>query len=246
MEAEISNPLIIKNFEIYSLSEQAVTLSFGKEISEVIAQQIRSFNHILHQNPFKGFKTTVPAYATLTVFFDPIIVFSSDLEGISIFEKVSTFLNKLKTFKIDLSNYKGETITIPVYYGGDFGPDLDEVSLHTKLSKEEIIKIHSSVTYKVYMIGFVPGFPYLGGMDNRLTTPRKTHPRAIVPAGAVGIAGEQTGVYPLDTPGGWQIIGQTPAILFDAKREQPSLLKAGDEVVFKPITLKEFDHLLGK
>lgn len=246
MEAGIQNPLIIQNFEIYSLNEHAVTVHFGNEISDVLAQEIRYFNQVLYQNAFIGFKTTVPAYATLTVFFDPLMVFFSDLPGSNNFDKVSSYLIQLNTLRINLSPTKGETITIPVYYGGDFGPDLNEVSLHTKLGVDEIIKIHSSVIYKVYMIGFVPGFPYLGEMDHRLATPRKTHPRGIVPAGSVGIAGAQTGIYPLKTPGGWQIIGKTPAVLLDAKRKQPSLLKAGDEVVFKPITLKEFDHLSRK
>lgn len=246
MEAALPNLLSTPNFEIYYLSEQAVTISFGNEISESLAQEIRKFNSLIHQNPFAGFNTTVPAYATLTVFYDPLVVLLTDLEGLTCFDKISSYLHNLKTLKENRSISKEETITIPVYYGGDFGPDLDEISLHTKLGHDEIINIHSSVTYKVYMIGFVPGFPYLGGMDKRLTTPRKTYPRAIVPAGAVGIAGEQTGVYPLETPGGWQIIGRTPTVLFNPKREQPSLLKAGNQVIFKPIGLEEFEHLSGK
>lgn len=229
-------------FNIYALSEQAITIEFGQEISEPVFQKVTAFNNLVNQNPFPGLYATVPAYATLTVFFDALQVIQSDLPGTDCFEKVSGYLAGLKS-KQGIAITHSETIIIPVCYGGDFGPDIDEVVNHTKLTAQEIINLHSAAIYKVYMIGFVPGFAYMGGMNEKLAAPRKSTPRGAVPAGSVGIAGQQTGIYPLETPGGWQIIGRTPLKMFDANRPQPALLKAGDQVVFKPTDKQQFDHL---
>jgi inhibitor of KinA len=231
-------------FDIYSLSEHAITIEFGSEISEYLLQQITGFDRLVHHYQFTGFTTTVPAYTTLSVFFDPLQVISSGLPGDDCFEKISNYLNQLKGKQEISTTSAGNLITIPVCYNNEFGPDLTEVATLHHLTHEEVIRLHSAAVYKVYMIGFVPGFAYLGGMTDKLTTPRKSTPRKAIPAGAVGIAGRQTGVYPLETPGGWQLIGQTPLKLFDANRAQPSLLKAGDEVIFKPIDLQEYHHLL--
>lgn len=231
-------------FCIYSLNERAVTIEFGTVISEYVWQRVNSFGRLVGQHPFTGFYTSVPAYTTLTVFYDPLLVSRSvDMPGVDCFDKVSTYLTKLHRQKKNSPLLTGDKITIPVCYEEQFGTDLHEVATLNNLSIADVIRIHTAVTYKVYMIGFIPGFAYLGGMNNRLATPRKQTPRKDVPAGAVGIAGEQTGIYPLQTPGGWQIIGQTPLLLFDVKREQPSLLKAGVEVAFKPISLAEFNDL---
>jgi inhibitor of KinA len=134
-------------------------------------------------------------------------------------------------------------VEIPVCYGGDFGPDLDLVASHAQLTPAEVIARHAAPEYLVYMVGFAPGFPYLGGLDAGLATPRRTQPRPLVPAGAVGIAGAQTGIYSLPTPGGWQLIGRTPRRLFDPGRNQPSLLQAGDRLRFVPISEAEFQQL---
>jgi inhibitor of KinA len=170
-------------------------------------------------------------------------VIKSDLPGAGCFEKVSGYLNNLNAQQKAAEPATGDIVTIPVCYGGSFGPDLAEVAGLHQLSIAEVIQLHSAVVYKVYMIGFMPGFAYLGGMDERLSTPRKVTPRKSVPAGAVGVAGGQTGVYPLESPGGWQIIGQTPVRLFDLNRREPSLLKPGDTVIFKAIDSKEFNQL---
>jgi inhibitor of KinA len=231
-------------FKIYYLSEFAVTVEFGQKIAENLLNAVNRLNELLYRQPFTGFHTTVPAYSTLTVFYDPVLVVKADLPGADCFEKVSAYLDNLNLQKKTADTIKGGTIIIPVCYGENFGPDLEEVANLHQISPGEVIKLHSAATYKVYMIGFVPGFAYLGGMDERLATPRKATPRKSVPAGAVGIAGGQTGVYPLATPGGWQIIGQTPVSLFDVNRGQPSLLKPGDTVLFKPIGLNEFNELL--
>jgi inhibitor of KinA len=189
----------------------------------------------------------VPAYTTLSIFFDPVKVIQlQELPGKDCFEKVSGYLLSLEKKLKNTPAVQRDVITIPVCYGGDLGPDINEVAALHNLTADEVISLHSSAEYKVYMIGFVPGFAYLGGLNDLLATPRKATPRSAVPAGAVGIAGKQTGVYPLKTPGGWQIIGQTPVKVFDANRPQPSFLKAGDRVVFKPIDMPGFNLLSAK
>lgn len=228
------------SFTAHYLSEYAVTLEFGQEISEDLLQQISRFDAVIHQYPFSGFQTTVPAYATISVFFDPVLVIKSGLPGYDCFTKVADYLTGLQQRPLDHDVKSGNLITIPVCYGDIYGPDLHEVASVNQLTAQQVIELHSSVVYKVYMIGFVPGFAYLGGMNSALATPRKPSPRPAIAPGSVGIAGEQTGVYPLQTPGGWQIIGQTPLKMFDATRAQPSLLSAGDEVVFKPVSVSEF------
>lgn len=229
-------------FQTYALSEQAITLAFGNEISEETAEQINSFKELLSKNPFPGFKTTVSAYTTITVFYNLMEVFKSDLVGATCFEKVSNYLHQLKQTAYQNHYVSKPVITIPVCYDEKFGFDLQEVAEINKLTVNKVIEIHTAARYRVFMIGFTPGFAYLGGMDPRIASPRKSTPRASLPAGAVGIAGNQTGIYPLKTPGGWQIIGQTPLKMFDIHRDQPSFLNAGDEVVFKSISLDEFNE----
>lgn len=229
-------------FQTYALSEQAITLEFGNEISEETAEQINSFKELLSENSFPGFKTTVSAYTTLTVFYNLMEVLTSGLVGTTCFEKVSNYLHQLKQIAYQSHRISKPSITIPVCYDEKFGFDLQEVAKINKLTVNEVIEVHTTARYRVFMIGFTPGFAYLGGMDHRIASPRKSTPRASLPAGAVGIAGNQTGIYPLKTPGGWQIIGQTPLKMFDIHRDQPSFLNAGDEVIFESISLDEFNE----
>ncbi|TDO20205.1 5-oxoprolinase subunit PxpB [Pedobacter duraquae] len=228
--------------DIYALNEGAVTVVFGEEINLILAGKIRRFNETISRYPFPGMITTVAAYTSLTVFYDPVTLFGAGLPGLSNFDKITHYLKNL-AIETNLDEVMPTKIVVPVCYGGTMGPDLDLVATAKKLTSAEIIEFHSSATYYVHMIGFVPGFAYLGGMNPELNMPRKTQPRAIVKAGSVGIAGAQTGIYSLDTPGGWQIIGRTPLRMFDAERQQPSLLQSGYEVVFKPVTMKEFEYL---
>jgi inhibitor of KinA len=227
--------------KIYGLSEKSVTIGFGTAIDNDLLGLITDFNQLLSQNPFSGLITTVPAYTTLTVFFDPLSVMLSDLPGQVCFEKVSAHLNKIAQIKREKSSKIPDKLIIPVCYGGDFGQDLLTVARTNKLSETEVIDIHTAGQYTVFMIGFVPGFAYMGGMDPRLSTPRKEVPNAKIPTGSVGIAGNQTGIYPMETPGGWQIIGRTPLKMFDVNRLQPSLLKGGDMVTFEAIGIEEFN-----
>ncbi len=231
------------DFTIYFLSEQAITIEFGYEIRQETLKQIRQLDRLIHQKPFPGFKTTVPAYTTLSVFFDPLQVIKNvDFPGHDCFEKVSAYLSQLTNETGDDEINTVKTVTIPVCYGGVFGPDLEEVAHLNNLTVKEVISLHSSAVYEVYMMGFVPGFAYLGGLPALLNTPRKALPRKVIPAGSVGIAGQQTGIYPLETPGGWQLIGRTPLTLFNAEKVPPALLKSGDRIVFKPIDQQEFEQ----
>ena len=234
---------VVNDFIIYPISECAVTVEFGNTIDERLMRRIIRFNQSLLQKPFPGMLTTVPAYTTLTVFFNPLeLINKNDLPGISCFDKVSGYLKSLRDENNPTPVTENEIITIPVYYGGSAGPDIEYVATYHNLTINEVIALHRQPVYKVYMIGFIPGFAYMGGLNETLYTPRKATPRKAVPAGAVGIAGQQTGIYPLETPGGWQIIGQTPLNLFDAARNPPALLKAGDRVRFEPISLSEFKN----
>lgn len=231
--------------KIYGLSEKSVTITFGTEIDNDLLDLITDFNQLLLQNPFPGLITTVPAYTTLTVFYNPLNVILSDLPGEVCLEKVSAHLNKIAEINRKESEVMNDHLVIPVCYGGDFGHDLLTVARHNNLCESKVIDMHTAGYYTVFMIGFVPGFAYMGRMDNRLSTPRKEVPAAKIPAGSVGIAGNQTGIYPLETPGGWQIIGRTPLKMFDVNRAQPSLLKGGDRVSFKAIDQDEFNTYVG-
>jgi inhibitor of KinA len=226
------------------LSEYAISIQFGHSINENTLRIITSFNHYLLLHPFPGLVTTVPAYTTLSVFYEPVqVIQSHQLQGDTPSEKVIHYLSSLYTKAPIRNNNISNTVIIPVCYSSSFGPDLPEVANTNGLTIEEVIHLHTEATYTVYMLGFVPGFAYLGGMNERLATPRKPTPRQAVPAGSVGIAGGQTGIYPLETPGGWQLIGRTPLRLFDAGRPQPSWLQAGDLVTFQPISAAEFDDI---
>lgn len=212
--------------------DSALSVEFGAVIDPLINRQVQALFKKLKADPPSGLIDLIPTYRSLLVQYDPIRLSFEDLQKI-IFSLV------------DLSESLFETtdrmVEIPVCYGNDFGPDLGEIAAFHHLSSEEVVTIHSEGLYQVYMIGFTPGFPYLGGLDTRLVTPRKKVPRALVPAGTVGIAGQQTGIYPLDSPGGWQLIGRTPVKLFDLTQPEPFYLKSGDQVTFKAISKEEFE-----
>ncbi|CAG9619962.1 5-oxoprolinase subunit PxpB [Sutcliffiella rhizosphaerae] len=217
------------------LGDKGIQLLFDTKISKQTNRQIRVFSDYLKKNAIPGIEEMVPAYTTLTIFYLP--------------EKISyqSLVDKLEKIKEAVQwEDIGKSYTvfeIPTLYGGEVGPDIAEVASYNGLTEEEVIKLHTSADYLIYMMGFVPGFPYLGGMDPKLTTPRRENPRSKIEAGSVGIAGEQTGVYPLETPGGWQIIGQTPIPLYNPEKEDPILLSAGNYLRFVPIDKKEFGEI---
>jgi inhibitor of KinA len=229
------------NYHIYSLGENAITIEFGKGINRDSHQKVMALQHVLQQQQIPWIKDIIPAYTTLTIVFDAMMMYKP-CPTTSIHSTVQEKLTQL----LELCNNRIETpsrkIEIPVCYDQLFALDIEDMALLKNLSIDEIIDLHVSKTYRVYMIGFLPGFPYMAAVDEKLITPRLYNPRSNVPAGSVGIAGEQTGIYPLDSPGGWNIIGRTPLQLFDASKENPVLLQAGDEVSFSRISMEEFHH----
>lgn len=228
---------------LYPLGDVAVVLEMGQAIAPATHHLIQALTKALDHHPPLGLREYVPAFTTLTVYYDPWVLSQASAEPP--YEQMARALQRLlPAARAALAGYEpGPLVEIPVCYGGDFGPDLGLVARHAQLSSEEVIARHAAPDYLVHLVGFTPGFPYLGGLDARLATPRRAQPRPLVPAGAVGIAGAQTGIYSLPTPGGWQLIGRTPLRLFDPSRARPSLLQAGDRLRFVPISAAEFQRL---
>jgi len=202
-----------------------VLVEFTNKIDPKVNAMVHSLSALISNEKIEGIVETIPAYSSLTVLYDPKL-----LDFPAIVERLNELGDKCKEREKFSSPIK-----IPIIYGGKYGPDLQFVANYNRLSAEEVIKIHSSAEYLVYMIGFTPGFAYLGGMSKKIATPRLESPRKKVPAGSVGIGGDQTGIYPIESPGGWRIIGRTPLKLFDVEKDPPVLLKPGDKVRFIPI-----------
>jgi inhibitor of KinA len=206
--------------------DTALLVRFGNLIDPELNRRVLSLFYELNKKPLEGYIESIPGYCTLVINYDPLITGYEDIEN---WAKTATSTSK------DFSQGKPKTIEVPVLYGGEHGPDLEEVAkLHT-LSMEDVVHLHSSETYTVYFIGFLPGFPYMGPLNIKLDTPRWETPRLEIKAGSVGIAGRQTGIYPLDSPGGWRVIGWTPINLFDPRSEQPARFSPGDAVKFIPL-----------
>ena len=220
---------------IYNIHDRAITIEFSAAISEATNLQVIALQHAIESNPFKGFIECVPAYGSLTVYF------SEQVSAVAVRSWLSDLGAKISD-TIDPSSTPGRKISIPVCYDPSLGVDLPWVSSHLNLSLEEIISLHTSVAYRVYMIGFIPGFPYMGTLPERLEVPRKQTPSLKIPMGSVAIAGKQTGIYPAEVPGGWQVIGRTPLKMFDTSTSPCSFLNAGDLVTFMPITLDVFNQ----
>ncbi|MDY6986174.1 MAG: 5-oxoprolinase subunit PxpB [Candidatus Thermoplasmatota archaeon] len=208
--------------------DSALIIELGNEINERCNEKVVALAKELKS--VEGVLEIVPAYRSLLVYYDPSIIEFDDLKDKS--------EERLKRTKASIA--KGKTFEVPVCYGGEFGPDLGFVARHNGLSDEEVIEIHCSGDYRVYMLGFLPGFPYLGGMDERIAALRLEKPRTKIAAGSVGIAGKQTGIYPVESPGGWRIIGRTPLSLYNPEAEDPVPIRAGDTIRFKRISEKEF------
>jgi inhibitor of KinA len=208
---------------ILPVGDAALVVEFRDEIHPDIHRRVLALDHALAADPFPGLRETVPTYRSLLVYYDP--------RQLSWDEARRLVANALAR-STDTPMPDPREVEIPVVYGGEFGPDIGFVAAHTGLSEEEVVRLHTSVTYTVYMLGFAPGFVYLGGLPEALATPRLPTPRPSVPAGSVGIAGLQTGIYGLSTPGGWRLIGRTPLTMLDLNRQPPTLLQPGDRVRF--------------
>lgn len=236
--------------EMTPLGDSAVLVKLGDRIGLETHRKVQLLSGYLDRHPFEGMVEYVPAFTSVTVFYDAMKLYwnrvqarkkSVDQEEIPFDIAVRILKDIVERLEV-AGEYEPQIVEIPVCYGGEFGPDLEEVASRNGLTPDEVIRIHASGEYLVYMIGFAPGFPYLGGMDKRIAAPRRPTPRLTIPRGTVGIAGEQTGVYPMETPGGWQLIGRTPIPLFLPRQMPPTLLQSGNLVKFYPITRAEYDR----
>jgi KipI family sensor histidine kinase inhibitor len=205
-----------------------------KQIMLEAHEQVRRLLRLLELEPIAGVRNLHPAYSSLLVKFDALKLCQADLEQI-----IRGYILRMEKLPLP----EPRLVEIPVCYGGEYGPDLDEVAELHQMTVEQAIELHASATYVVYFLGFAPGFAYLGDVAEQLATPRLPSPRKSVPAGSVGIAGRQTGVYPIATPGGWRLLGRTPVKMFQPDRAQMSLLALGDRVRFVPISPQQFAKL---
>lgn len=220
---------------ISPVGDRAISIDFGQVIDPKINRHIRQTIERIKELQLEGIIELVPTYCALLVEYDAMLYSYSDICNI-----IEPTLEEGMT---DTTNELVTVVEVPTVYGGEFGPDLSFVATHNHLSEDEVVSIHSGTDYLVYMLGFIPGFTYLGGMDSRIATPRLSSPRTLILAGSVGIAGEQTGTYPSDSPGGWQIIGRTPVTMYDMSKAQVALLNAGDYVRYVPIDESEFHRI---
>lgn len=214
--------------------DKAVLAEFGDGISQDINRRVRAMAQELQRRKLPGVVEWLPSYRALLVFYDPLRISHRQL------------LDSLSEIEARLDEVvlpPPRVFVIPTLYGGEHGPDIDDVASHNGLTVEEVVKIHSSADYHVYFTGFTPGFLFLGGMSPKIATPRLENPRTRIPAGSVGIAGNQTGAYPIESPGGWRLIGRTPVKLYDPNRPEPVLIRAGDIVRFRPIDLEEYEDI---
>jgi inhibitor of KinA len=233
-------------YSIFALGDSAITLDLGERIDEQLNYRALGIREWLAARPLPGMRDVIVAYSSVTIFYDPVEIIEGAMAGgVAGATKAFDFLRELLETGVEQviasPAEEREAIRIPVCYGGSFGPDLETVSGTTGVPPEELVHLHSSLVYRVFMIGFLPGFPYLGKTDSRLSMPRKVVPVPVT-AGSVGIIGIQSCIYPLNSPGGWHIIGRTPLKLFDPQAENPTRLKTGDRVLFFPVTPGEFEE----
>lgn len=223
-----------ERFTLAPVGDCAVLAVFEQRIDTAIGAEVAALNAAVQAAGVAGILETVPAYASLMIYYDPLIL---DYEQAA--EAVRQAGETLDAHPVD----HGRLVEIPVCYGGTMGPDIGTVARHAGLSIQDVISLHTGREYRIYMLGFLPGFPYLGGLDERLYTPRLDTPRTSIPAGSVGIGGEQTGIYPIASPGGWQLIGRTPMRLYRPDNNGQLPYAAGDRIRFRSITQFEYDAL---
>ena len=218
--------------KILPAGDAALVVEFGREISDELNEQVHLLAGAMKRSPIHGVREVLPTFRSLMVCYDP---------GVISFAKLKKKIEHIKLDGKMAGTEMDETLLVPCCYGNEFGPDLADMSSMLGLSVEEIIRLHSTPDYKIYMLGFLPGFVYLGGLDERIHAKRLDSPRTAIPKGSVGIGGSQTGVYPIASPGGWRLIGSTPLEFYNPLREEPILCKAGERLRFVPIDQKEYE-----
>ncbi|MBX2960903.1 MAG: 5-oxoprolinase subunit PxpB [Cyclobacteriaceae bacterium] len=213
-------------------------MTFGNDMDPQLNQYVLALANELAKEP-KWYLDVIPSYSTLSIVYDPVVI--RKLKTTSAFEWVRAKVTETIKSSLIKLEVKSRTITIPVCYDPSVAPDIKRLAAEKKISVEKVIELHTRQTYCVYLLGFLPGFAYMGKVDDRIVMPRLDKPRARVPVGSVGIAGNQTGIYPLESPGGWNLIGKTPVKLFDASLPDPVFFRPGDKVKFKSISMEEFE-----
>lgn len=219
--------------EIRQFAENALTIYMGDEIDEKINRKLVALRHHIEEMEVDGINEIVLSYTSLIIYFDIFRTDAGTLEAMMESIDEAALLEEEIEYRI---------IEIPVCYGGEYGPDIGNFE-ENGLSEQEVIDMHADKEYLVYMLGFMPGFPYLGGLDEKLHKPRLETPRVRIPAGSVGIGGRQTGMYPFESPGGWNLLGRTPVPLFDPGREETILYAAGDRIIYRPIDEDEYKRI---
>lgn len=229
-------------YHIFPLGDTAITIDFGNCIDSAINDDVIARFRDLRHDPLPGMTEAVPAYSSLTVYYDLMTVMDLAGTGRTAYEWIKEKVEeRLKQPARSDDNHQ-RLIRVPVCYEAEFAPDIIRLAAAKRLDTAEVIELHTSATYKVFMLGFLPGFAYMGELSEKIAMPRKSKP-VNVKAGSVGIAGKQTGIYPLESPGGWQIIGRTPLQLFDREKEEPTLFRAGDTVQFYSISRNTFEEM---
>ena len=222
------------NMKIVPAGDRALVADFGNVISEDVNRKVNALKKALLEEKVAGVREIIPTYRSLLVEYNPAVISMQEL---------SRRIEAAGLSDAGAETGKKRVLEIPCCYGGAYGEDLAGMTELTGLSEKEIIEIHAGTEYRVYMLGFLPGFVYLGGMDERIAAPRLKSPRVSIPAGSVGIGGSQTGVYPMASPGGWRLIGMTPVAFYDPTRENPVLCEAGDYIRFVPISPEEYERM---
>ena len=222
--------MLYREPKIRIMGDRAVLVEMGEGIHPGINQKIRTLYSGIAARSIRGLIDLVPSYRSLMVVFNPLVISLDSLKS-----QLNEIWNSLDEAQLP----EPRTVEMPVVYGGEYGPDLEWIADYHHISPQEVIRLHTQPVYQVYMIGFMPGYPYLGEVPDKIVTPRRKTPRTHVPAGSVGIAQRQTGIYPVASPGGWQIIGRTPVRLFNPREEPPCLIEMGDYVKFSEITEQE-------
>ncbi|MFZ0915891.1 MAG: 5-oxoprolinase subunit PxpB [Candidatus Udaeobacter sp.] len=239
--------------EIVPLGDSALIVRVREQFEdapeETLNEVLQTFQQ-LRSASIPGVIELAPAYTSVAVFFDPVDVAKASGTASDIFDwlatRIGTAVGRRTRDRRSLAGRSlARTVEIPVCYDPEFAPDLDEVARHAQISTEQVVDLHSGADYRVACIGFVPGFPFMAGLPKKIATPRRSNPRKEIPPGAVGIGGAQTGIYPLRSPGGWNLIGRTPLKLFDPTKDPPVLFRAGDRARFRAITREEFNSLKG-
>src|SRR5438046_3410938 len=227
-------------FRLEPMGDRCLIVAFESRVDPDINARVRAMADYLLEHPIEGVIDVVPAFTTVAVHYRPESL-ADDGSGASPYGRLAATIERLMLQDVPRMHRPGRVIEIPVCYGGELGPDLNEVAAVCGLAPQQVVDIHAASPHRVYMLGFAPGFPYLGGLDPRVQVPRRATPRTKVPAGSVAIARDQSAIYSLETPGGWNVIGRTPVRLFAPETDPPCLLAAGDDVRFVPIGREQFE-----